>query len=117
VEALTVDGDPTNEVQTGTNVVYRYVENGVTRYIGITNDFARRLGEHLGQRGWAIRPIPGLERLSRFDARAVEQVLIEHYGLGNLYNQINAIAQANPIYQEAVRRGIEILAQIGFFGQ
>jgi len=111
VEALTVDGDPTNEVQTGTNVVYRYVENGITRYIGMTNDFARRLGEHLRARGWRSEPV--VERLSTYDARAVEQVLIEHYGLANLYNQINSIAASNPIYQGAIQRGADILKQLG----
>jgi hypothetical protein len=55
--------------------------------------------------------------LSRYDARAVEQVLIEQYGLNNLYNQINSIASQNPIYSEAVRRGIEILYIIGYLGQ
>jgi len=29
----------------------------------------------------AISQIPGLERLSRYDARAVEQALIERFGL------------------------------------
>jgi hypothetical protein len=104
-----------NEVQTGNNTVYRSVENGVTRYIGITNDFARRAAEHLNQKGWRIEPIQGLENLSRYDARAVEQVLIENFGLENLYNRINSIASTNPIYQEAINRGKEILEQIGHF--
>jgi RHS repeat-associated protein len=98
---------------TGTYAVYRVVENGVTRYIGITGDFARRAGEHLRTSGWVIEPIPGLERLSKFDARAVEQVLIEHYELANLYNKINSIAINNPIYPEAYQRGTEILQIIG----
>ena len=114
VDAACADGDCTNEINTGTNVVYQYVENGVTRYVGITNDFVRRAGEHLRTRGWTIEPIQGLERLSRSDARAVEQVLIEHYGLENLYNRINSIAVGNPIYQGAVQRGTEILKRIGF---
>ncbi len=114
VTAACADGDCTNEINTGTNVVYRYVENGVTRYVGITNDFVRRAGEHLRTRGWKIVPIRGLEHLSRSDARAVEQVLIEHYGLENLYNRINSIAVGNPTYQGAVQRGTEILKRIGF---
>jgi hypothetical protein len=115
--AASADGDPTNEVQTiqtGANTVYRYVQDGVTRYIGITQDFARRAGEHLCERGWTIEPIPGLDQLSRFDARAVEQVLIEFYELGNLYNKINGIAPSNPIYRMALERGGEILRIIGF---
>lgn len=39
---------------------------------------------------------------SRPDARAVEQVLIEYYGIGSnggsLINKINSIAQSNPAY-------------------
>jgi len=112
---LSADGDPTNEVRTGVNVVYRLVENGTTRYVGITNDFMRRATQHLSERGWIIRPIQGLEYLSRFDARAVEQVLIEHYGLQNLYNKINSISSTNPIYNAAIQRGKDILNTVGFF--
>lgn len=112
---LAADGDPTNEVRTGVNVVYILVENGTTRYVGITNDFMRRATQHLSERGWIIRPIQGLEYLSRFDARAVEQVLIEHYGLQNLYNKINSISSTNPIYNAAIQRGKDILNTVGFF--
>ena len=106
-------------ISTGSNTVYRYVdENGITRYIGITNNFTRRAGEHLRGRGWVIREIPGLDHLSRSDARAVEQVLIERFGLsrngGTLLNKINSIAPRNPIYPEAIQRGREILDLIGF---
>jgi len=112
---LCLDGDCSNEVRTGTNVVYRLIENGTTKYIGISNDFSRRAGEHLRGSGWSITPIQGLENLSRYDARAVEQVLIEHYGLDNLYNMINSIATSNSIYQEAIQRGTMILQSLGFF--
>ncbi|MCD4754140.1 MAG: hypothetical protein K8R40_13805 [Anaerolineaceae bacterium] len=110
-------GDPTYEIQainTGTNVVYRLLENGVTKYIGITNDFSRRQAEHLAQRGWLIERIPGLNNLIRTDTHAVEQVLIDLYELPNLYNKINSIAASNPIYLEAIQRGEEILRAIGF---
>jgi hypothetical protein len=101
-----------NEIQTGTNTVYQMVEDGVVKYYGITNNFFRRAAEHLLQRGWSIEPIEGLENLSRFDARSVEQVLIEQAGLDNLYNQINSIATSNPVYNQAVQRGLEILKAI-----
>ena len=106
-------------ISIGSNTVYRYAdENGVTRYIGITNNFIRRAGEHLRTRGWEIKRIPGLSQLSRYDARAVEQVLIEHFGLsrdgGTLLNKINSISSQNSIYQEAIQRGREILDLIGF---
>jgi hypothetical protein len=61
-----------------------------------------------------VRPIAGLENLTKFDARAVEQFLIEHYGLENLYNVRNSIALSNPIYQEAIQRATDILRNIGF---
>ena len=112
--ALSADGDPTNEIRSGFNVVYQIVENGVTKYIGITNNPARRAAEHL-RRGWRIEEVPGLGELSRADARAVEQVLIEFWGLVNLHNKINSIAPSNPIYTDAIKRGTEILKAIGFF--
>jgi hypothetical protein len=53
------------------------------------------------------------QNLSRADARAVEQVLIERIGLPNLANQINSIAASNPGYANAIQRGMEILRMIG----
>lgn len=111
---LSADGDPTNEVRTGVHTVYQVVQNGITKYVGITNDFVRRAGEHLRTRNWVIEPIQGLEHLSRAYARAFEQVLIEKYGLPNLYNQINSISPNNPIYHDAISRGLEILRPIGY---
>ncbi|MDI7278174.1 MAG: GIY-YIG nuclease family protein, partial [Anaerolineae bacterium] len=101
-------------IRTGSTTVYRYLENGKTRYIGITDDFARRAGEHLSSRGWAIQPIKGLQNLSRADARAVEQALIEHYGLSNLLNKINSISPRNPMYGTMLQRGNQILRLIRF---
>ena len=111
--ALIADGDPTNEIRTGVNTVYQVVQNGVTKYVGITNDFVRRAGEHLRTRNWVIEPIQGLENLSRADARAVEQVLIERYGLLNLSNQINSISPNNPLYNDSILRGLDILKTLG----
>ena len=116
--AACADGDCGNEAQavaTGINSVYQYVENGITKYIGITNDFARRAAEHLQSSGYDIKRIPGLDQLSRYDVRATEQVLIEYHGLENLNNQINSIAASNPIYQDSIQRGAWILEQIGYF--
>ena len=103
----------TTTISTGLNVVYRYVENGVVKYYGITNDFARRAAEHFNGKGWTIEKIPGLDLLSRYDARAVEQVLIQSSGLQNLYNKINSIATSNDIYIQAIQRGTYILQHIG----
>jgi hypothetical protein len=86
--------------------------------VGITRNFQQRADYWSNARNWNIQPIRGLsENLSRYDARAVEQVLIEHYGLANLKNQINSIAATNPIYQAAIQRGNEILQTIGFLGR
>ncbi|WP_231919488.1 GIY-YIG nuclease family protein [Simkania negevensis] len=54
---------------------------GEVSYVGITNDFARRFGEHLREKGILIREMDQLPPLSRQDARAVEQTLIEFYQL------------------------------------
>ncbi len=116
VEALT-DGAG-QAVNTGTTAVYRSVDAaGDVQYVGITNDLARRAGEHAGR--FAIEEIPGLSNLSRADAKAVEQVLIETHGLasngGALLNKINSIASTNPGYAQALQRGAQILQQVGYF--
>jgi hypothetical protein len=83
----------------------------------ITNNIERRAAEQFGGRGIEIDPVPGLENLSRADARAVEQVLIEENGGpggGQLQNSINSIARSNPIYQQSIERGCEILKTVGY---
>ena len=97
--------------------VYRALGNAKkVIYVGITNDIARREAEHLAQQGFRIKPL--LKRLSRSDARAVEQVLIEIHGLGKnegtLLNKINSIAKTNPIFGAQLRRGLELLKSIGY---
>ena len=102
------------------NVVYRAVQDGVTKYVGITNNLERRAAEHLASKGIRIKLIPGLTNLERKDARAVEQVLIEHFGMtkdgGTLINKINSIAKNNPIYEESMKRGAELLKRANFPG-
>jgi RHS repeat-associated protein len=105
-------------INTGTNAVYRSVNAaGEVQYVGITNSLATRAGQHAGR--FAIEEIPGLSNLSRTDARAVEQVLIETHGLasngGTLLNKINSIASTNPGYAQALQRGAQILEQVGYF--
>jgi RHS repeat-associated protein len=111
--ALNADGNPINEIQvisTGTYSVYQYIEDGVVKYYGMTSDFFRRAGQHLNSRGWTIEKIPGLfNNLSKFDAHAVEQTLIEQAGIENLENIRNGIAASNPIYGDAIQRGNDIL--------
>jgi len=98
--------------QAGTNVVYRALNDaGQTVYIGITNNLERRTAQQLAEKGIVIDPIPGLTGLSRLDARSVEQVLIERARASGepLLNKINSIAPVNPIYQQAIERGTQIL--------
>ena len=102
--------------QGNTTVYISNTINGVTQYVGITNDIARRGAEHLATKGININPL--MTNLSRADARAVEQALIEINGLmkngGTLINQINSIAQNNPIYADALKRGYELLKTVGY---
>ncbi len=106
-------------ISTGTNTVYQsFTSAGEVSYVGITNNFERRAGEQLAN-GLSIAPVPGLlGNLSRADARAVEQALINTYGLprngGSLLNQINSISPNNPIYFGALSWGIVILNSIGY---
>ncbi|HET7211961.1 MAG TPA: RHS repeat-associated core domain-containing protein, partial [Terriglobia bacterium] len=81
-------------------------------YVGISNSIARRQMEH-GEE------LNGLVKLnSRTRARGVEQAIIEQRGLakngGTLANKINSIARSNPIYEQAVQFGREVLRSIGF---
>jgi hypothetical protein len=87
--------------------------------VGITNEIARRAAEHLRLNGIRINKLMG--NLTREDARAVEQVLIEIHGLsktgGTLMNRINSIAHSNPAYAAALRRGLELLESVGYTGK
>lgn len=96
--------------------------DGVIRYVGITDDIDRRGREHLKTAGLEPRAIDGLSNLSRSDTRAVEQVLINHYGLRTaagrkqLTNSINALSRVkNPTkYENQLKRGAELLKKVGY---
>ena len=94
---------------------------GEVNYIGMTNNLERRAAEQLRDKGIEIYQIKGLSGLSYADARAVEQVLIEYYGLpkngGAMLNKINSISKLNPIYGQSVKTGKQILDKIGYFGK
>jgi len=103
------------------NIVYRALNaSGDVEYVGITGNLERRAAEQLAGKGILIRAIPGLENLSRAEARAVEQVLIEKHGLaktgGTLLNKINSIAITNPTYADALKRGVQLLSHVGYPG-
>jgi len=108
------------EIPIGPNMVYRALSRGKVIYVGITNNFRRRAAAHLARKGIEITKIRGLSNLSRADAKAVEQVLIEFHKLsknsGTLINKINSIAKTNPIYAESLRNGIELLKSVGYLG-
>jgi hypothetical protein len=89
------------------------------QYVGITSQLAIRQATHLRKLGIDIKPL--LSNLSKADARAVEQTLIELYKLGGkegqtgqLLNKINSIAKSNPAYAEALTKGAELLKTVGF---
>lgn len=49
------------------------------RYVGITGNFVRRAAEHR-RAGRIVKEIDGLGDITRKQARALEHLLIEHYG-------------------------------------
>jgi len=113
----------TNEAvaNTGKTAVYSSVGNGgVTNYVGITDNLESRAAAHMGEKSISVSAIPGLKNISRDDARAVEQVLIEFHGLGNnggsLLNKINSISKSNPTYAQALIRGRQLLKQVKYPG-
>lgn len=98
-------------------VVYRGVWSGDSSYVGITNDFQRRRAEHAGAaRTFAPEPIEGADRLTRGQARAIEEACIVEVGLaakgGSLQNQIHSISPTAPYYDAAVAWGAARLEKI-----
>jgi len=97
--------------------VYRYVEDGVVKYVGITKEPAIRAAAHLREKGLANPEQLFAGPISARDARLVEQVLIELHGLGmnggSLMNKINSISPSKPLYQE-LSRGVELLKSVGY---
>jgi len=114
-------GQATSNFSIGENAVYQSLDEASNiNYVGITNNLERRAAEHLRKKGITIDGIFGLNKLPRMDAKGVEQALIELHGLlkngGTLINQINSISAKNPFYAEAIKRGIELLKNIGYPG-
>ena len=91
--------------------------DGKIIYVGITDSFKSRAAAHLREKSIQIDKIDGLTDLSRKDARAVEQLLIEVHKLGrnggSLINKINSISAKSPNYTQARVRAIEILKLLG----
>lgn len=96
--------------------VYRSVKDNVTEYVGITTDFARRKAEHFNA-GRIVDEIPGLQNLSKFDARSIEQTLINKFkfkDLGDALSNINNSISPRRVqyYNRALNRGKELLDTI-----
>jgi RHS repeat-associated protein len=104
-------GEEKAAATSGTSV-YTIIKDGESAYVGITNNLARRAAEH----GETLTEVAS--GLTRTQARGVEQALIEQHGLasngGTLLNKINSIARSNPVYNEAVQFGKELLGAIGY---
>lgn len=96
--------------------------HGKIQYVGITQDIKRRGKQHLDEKDIRISQIPNLKNLSREDAKACEQFLIDFYGLGKrnqaegqlYWNMINSISKTNPNYPDATVRGKKLLDDSGF---
>ncbi len=99
---------------------YRSIDKATdeVQYVGITNNLSRRQLEHWKSKGIKVDEMEGISNLTRSDARAVEQTLIEMHKLekngGTLINKINSIAESNPKYHKALVRGSEILQEAGY---
>jgi RHS repeat-associated protein len=99
--------------------VYRSVDAaGKVQYIGVTNSILRRAVEHAGR--FTIQRISGLTKLTKYEAKAVEQCLIEYHGLakngGTLLNKINSISKMNPAYADSLKTGMKLLRKIKYPG-
>jgi hypothetical protein len=93
--------------------VYRQVVGGQTRYVGISDVFGQRVQAH-ARMGRNVKEIPGLTNLTRRQARAMEQVLIDTFSLnragGPLSNQINSISPKNRhLYQNEINWALSML--------
>jgi RHS repeat-associated protein len=110
-------------IKSGDTTVYQAFdpETGEVIYVGISKNIPKRAADHRREKQINIEPILGLEKIDRPQARGVEQVLIELFGMANknegtLMNKINSISKDNPKYQDAVDTGRDILKEIGYPG-
>jgi len=95
--------------------VYTSITDGMP-YFGRTNSMERRGNEHAKGLGIRIREVIG--GLTKTEASAVEQVLIESRGLkkngGDLLNQINSISPNRKDYEELKAIGRNLLDSINY---
>ena len=79
-------------------------------YYGITDDFTARSSAHA--RSWRkMTPgkVKGLENLSRYNARCVEQAIISSKGLQSLSNAINSVSPKRSDYTKMLANGQQLL--------
>jgi RHS repeat-associated protein len=106
------NGDEVLEAAGDYSVYVSKRADGTVEYCGMTCDFNRRTLEHL-RNGRVIQEVES--NLTKATARGLEQAMINHYGLANLSNKINAIALSNPIYSSAVTAGQQVARRLGLF--
>lgn len=116
-----LEGEESINSGSKTYSVYQSVgDNGNVNYVGMTSRFAARAEEQLFERQIDIKRIIG--GLSKADARAVEQTLIDTFRLGKnggqLINKIDRISStANPYkYISSIFRGMDLLNKAGYPG-
>jgi len=88
------------------------------RYVGITDDFARRKSQHASnRRKFTPIPMPGASGLTRGEARAIEEACIVLLGMrihgGDLENQRHSINPKLPYYDDALTYGKKRLRELG----
>jgi RHS repeat-associated protein len=91
---------------------------GTTRrptYVGITSNYPSRAAQHY-RTGRTVRPTT-ITNVSRFDAHAVEQAMINKHRLasngGTLTNKINSVSRRDVLHRVYVWRGNNILRKHG----
>jgi RHS repeat-associated protein len=103
----------------GYTVYHGYDKNGKKVYAGITTNLGRRQGQHIAKKYGIARleAVSGATNLTKWQARAIEQVLIERVrasGLSRVRNGIpigqnNSISPKRSFYGLAVRWGEDFL--------
>ncbi len=102
-----VGGGAAMPTGSGGNTVYIGSIDGVPSYVGITSNFAARSSAWRGT--YELEPI--VTDLERYQARAIEQVIIE--ANPGFRNQIASIAESRPWYRTAIEWGKAKMAGMG----
>ncbi|WP_273228340.1 hypothetical protein, partial [Geosporobacter ferrireducens] len=91
------------------NIVYHGIKNGEEVYTGITKqELAKRLYQHNYSGKNLDDLVEQISGLTRNQARAVEQYLIEN-STANALNKINSISPSHKYYDEAMRWAEEFI--------